>query len=71
MNAESVMKQIKPECELKEICSETDFNEDDRKRMKEQRKKQRCFKQSNNKRPFSHQMSSVNRQTKNKNDTGN
>ncbi|XP_016419248.1 nuclear autoantigen Sp-100-like [Sinocyclocheilus rhinocerous] len=70
MNAESVMKQTKPECELKENCSETDFNDDDRRRMKEKMKMQRCFKQSNNKRPFSHQISSVNSQTKNKNDTG-
>ncbi|XP_026063489.1 uncharacterized protein LOC113046755 isoform X1 [Carassius auratus] len=61
MNAEAVMIQIKPECELKESCTETDFNEDDRSGMKEKMKKQRCFEQSKNKRPFSHQISSVNR----------
>ncbi|XP_059408404.1 uncharacterized protein LOC132142497 isoform X2 [Carassius carassius] len=69
MNAEAVMNQIKPECELKESSTKTDFNEDDRRRMKEKMKKQRFFKQGKNKRPFSHQISSVNRQTKNKNDT--
>ncbi|KAF4115643.1 uncharacterized protein LOC131536295 isoform X1 [Onychostoma macrolepis] len=70
MNAESVMKQTKPECELKGNCSETDFNEDDRRVIKEKMKAQRCFKQSNNKRPFSHQISSSSRQTRNKNDSG-
>ncbi|KAL1277770.1 hypothetical protein QQF64_024443, partial [Cirrhinus molitorella] len=58
MNAESVMKQTKPESELKKNSSETGFNEDaDRKRMKEKMKRQRCSKQSNNKRPFSSHVS--------------
>ncbi|RXN38192.1 nuclear autoantigen Sp-100-like protein [Labeo rohita] len=57
MNAESVMKQTKPECELKKNSSETDFNEDDRRKMRGKMKWQRSSKQSNNKMPFSHHIS--------------